>query len=270
MCRVFGSVSTEPVSIRHELVDAYNPLIQQSLAHDSGWGVAAYERPDGQEPILARFPQPAFEDPKFLRATMLQARIFNVHVRRATMGGLTLENTHPFSMGNYSLSHNGTILRYRKLLRPGIPEPGGQTDSEHFFDFLMSAYDPADPAASFRRAVTTVIECSPFSGVNFLFSDGERLFAYRLGIFELHWLARPGQLVVSTERLTHEPWHSVRQDVLLTLRPDDTVEPESERLVGDQLLAKADIQPFEEGADLRGEARGAFASERAARLAAEG
>ena len=47
-----------------------------------------------------------------------------------------------------------------------------------------------------RRAV----ERSPFCGLNFLFSDGERLYAYRLGLFELHWLARPGQLLVSSER----------------------------------------------------------------------
>ena len=56
----------------------------------------------------------------------------------------------------------------------------------------MRDFDPADTAGSLRRTVATVVERSPFSGVNFLFSDGERLYAYRLGIFELHWLARPG------------------------------------------------------------------------------
>jgi hypothetical protein len=117
--------------------------------------------------------------------------------------------------------------------------------------------------------VTGVIECSPFSAVNFLFSDGERLYAYRLGIFELYWLPRPGQLLVSTEKLTPERWHGVRQDVLLTLDPDDPDGPISERLVGDAVVAKADIKPFEEGSELRGEQRGRFASERAARLAAQ-
>jgi hypothetical protein len=29
MCRVFGCVAAEPVSIRHELLEAQNPLIQQ-------------------------------------------------------------------------------------------------------------------------------------------------------------------------------------------------------------------------------------------------
>ena len=78
-----------------------------------------------------------------------------------------------------------------------------------------------------------------FSGLNFLLSDGERLYAYRLGIFELHWLARPGQLLVASERVTDERWHPVHQDVLLVLDPDDLEEPHAERLVGDPWLARA-------------------------------
>ncbi len=49
-----------------------------------------------------RFPEAAFEDDGFEAATQLRGRIFNVHVRRATMGGLVMENTHPFCLGPYS------------------------------------------------------------------------------------------------------------------------------------------------------------------------
>ncbi|MEA2366258.1 MAG: hypothetical protein QOI32_1770, partial [Thermoleophilaceae bacterium] len=55
MCRVFGCVAAEPVSIRHELMDAENPLIRQSEEHDSGWGMAVYQRADGAEPRLVKF-----------------------------------------------------------------------------------------------------------------------------------------------------------------------------------------------------------------------
>jgi hypothetical protein len=109
----------------------------------------------------------------------------------------------------------------------------------------------------------TVVERSPFSGLNFLFGDGERLYAYRFGIFELHWLARPGALLVASERLTEEPWHSVQQDVLLVLDPDDLEEPHAERLIGDELLAEADIRKIDAAPHLRGEARGNAAAERA-------
>ena len=270
MCRILGCVAREPVSIRHELLESDNPFIRQAEEHDSGWGMAVYERPEGGRPSYVRFARAAHEDPDFRRATEQRGRIFNAHVRRATMGGLTLENTHPFCLGNYSFGHNGTVLHYARLLEPGVAAAHGETDSEHLFNFLMHDYDPGAVAASLRHAVLAVIARSRFSGVNFLFSDGERLYAYRLGIFDLHWTARPGQLLVASERMSEdETWHTVRQDVLLTLDPDDPEEPHAERLVGDEAVARADIVKFKEGTELRGAARGAFAAERAARLTAQ-
>jgi predicted glutamine amidotransferase len=268
MCRVFGCVASEPVSVRHELLEAENPMIRQSEEHDSGWGMAVYERPEGAEPRMVRFPHAAHVDGEFRESTELCGRIFNVHVRRATMGGLTMENTHPFCLGSNSFGHNGTVLEFGRLLGPGVAKPAGQTDSEHVFNLLMHRFDPADVVGSLRSTMRKVVDCSTFSGLNFLFSDGERLYAYRLGIFELHWLARPGQLLVASEKVTGEDWHTVRQDCLLVLDPDDVVEPHAERLLGDETVARADIRKFEEGASLRGAERGAFAAERAARLTA--
>ena len=264
MCRVFGCVAAEPASIRSELIEADNPLIRQSEDHDSGWGMAVYQRADGLDPRCVRFAEAAFSDPDFLEATSLKGRIFNVHVRRATMGGLAPENTHPFCLGSYSFGHNGTILRYPRLLEhPSVQRPSGDTDSEAFFNFLMTIYDASDPIGSLRRAIRTTVERSSFSGLNFLFSDGDRLFAYRLGLFELHWLHRPGQLLVASERVTDEQWHTVQQDVLLVLDPDDLEEPHAERLIGDELLAQARVQKVDHQAHLRGEARGEVAAERA-------
>ncbi len=263
MCRVFGCVAAEPVSIRHELLEAENPLIRQSESHDSGWGIAAYQRSEGCEPELIRFAEAAYSDPEFARATTLSGRIFNVHVRRATMGDLSLDNTHPFLLGCYTLGHNGTIVDYPRLLSPGMDRPRGDTDSEHLFNLLMHSYDPADPVGGLRRAIATAVERSAFSGLNVLFSDGERLYAYRLGRFELHWLARPGRLLVASEKVTAEPWHSVQQDVLLTLDPDDPEEPHAERLLGDELVASAHIRKVDHAPHLRGTQRGAAAAERA-------
>jgi predicted glutamine amidotransferase len=270
MCRVLGCVASEPISLRHELLYAANPFIHQSQDHDSGWGIAVYPRGEGEEPRCERFPTAAHADGDFHRATDLRGRIINAHVRRATIGGLTLENTHPFCLGEYSFSHNGTIINARALLGSAVSKPVGQTDSEHFFNLVMSDFDSSDVPDSLRRAVATAVRRSPFSGLNFLFSDGERLYAYRLGIFELHWLARPGQLVVASEIVTpDERWHTVQQDVLLTLDPADADSPHAERLIGSELVAGAEVRKFEEGAELRGHERGAFAAKRAARLAAE-
>jgi len=268
MCRVFGCVAADPVSITHELLHAENPMIRQSEHHDSGWGMAVYERVDGNLPKLARFPEAAYAAGELERASELRGRIFNVHVRRATLGGLTVENTHPFAMGNYTFGHNGTVIAYPRLLEPDVPEPAGETDSEAIFNYLIHVFDPGDVPGSLRRAMSAVVARSPFSGLNFIFSDGERLYAYQLGIFSLHWLARPGQLLVASERITDERWHTVAQDVLLTLDPGRLDEPHAERLLGDALVERAEIDRLEEQTHLRGAERGAFAAERAARVAA--
>ena len=42
---------------------------------------------------------------------------------------------------------------------------------------------------------------------------------------------------MASEKVTDEPWHSVQQDVLLVLDPDDLVEPHAERLLGDETVS---------------------------------
>lgn len=267
MCRVFGAVASDPISVRHELIESSSPLIRLSEQHDSGWGLAAYREIGQPAPVTERFATAAHSDARFDAATGITGRIFNVHVRRATLGGLSIENTHPFEFGPYSFAHNGTILDYRSLLRPGMPQPQGQTDSECFFLRLMNEFDPSDPVRSLRGTVATIVAGLKFSGLNFVFSDGIKLYAYRLGIFELHWSTRRGVAMVASERLTPEAWHSVQQDVLLTLDPEAPEEIRAERLIGDMLLETAQIERLEPDADMRGAERGEWASKFATQVA---
>jgi glutamine amidotransferase len=268
MCRVFGAVAADPISVRHELVESANPMIRLSESHDSGWGVAAYRDIEQPAPISERFASAAFSDSRFDAATELRGRIFNVHVRRATLGGLSNQNTHPFEFGPYTFAHNGTILAYRNLLRPAMGEPRGQTDSECLFMRLMHDFDPSDPVRSLRNTMAAVVAGHTFSGVNFVFSDGQKLYAYKLGIFDLYWTTRRGVGMVASEPLTDESWHAVQQDVLLTLDPENPEEIVSERLLGDQLLAVARMEKLEPDASLRGAERGKWAANFANQVAA--
>jgi predicted glutamine amidotransferase len=268
MCRFLGCVAVRPVDVRRELLDAPNPLIRQSEEHDSGWGMAVHAAPDGSPPQCRRFVRAAHADPGFRAVTEARGRILSIHVRRATMGGLDLDNTHPFCHGAVSLCHNGTVPHFSRLLEPGMERPRGQTDTECLFLHLMKGWDPDDVAGSLRRTVLAVVERSCFSALNLLVTDGRRLYAYRLGVFELYWLARADRLLVASERVTDEAWQPVDQDVLLTLDPEDPSRPTAQRLVGDAAVARAEIVRFKEGSGLRGHERGDFAAERAARLTA--
>ena len=247
MCRVLGSVAAEPVSLRHELLEAANPLIRPQAADEEGWGIASYRRAEGEEPICTRFTHA--HDAATSGAAVTEARLHNAHARRPTVGDRSDANTHPFCLGPYTFSHNGTILNISRL--ENVEPCSGETDSERLFRLVMHHLDANDPTDGLRYAVRATIERFPFSSLSFLFSDGEKLYAYRLGLCELHWLARPhGQLLVASEPVTgeDETWHSVKQDVLLVLDPREPDQPHAERLIGDAVLASADIRELDQAA----------------------
>ena len=248
MCRMLGSVSRERTSIRHELLDAERPLLRKGDPDDSGWGVVVYPNGEAEEPRCARFPD-SMDAPG--DAADARGRIALAHVRRAAGADLTEADTHPFCLGEYAFCHNGWISGHDRLL--GTDDgagPQGRTDSERLFHRLLRDVDPAPDRVveGLRRAVTAAAACGPLTALDFLFSDGEHLYAYRLGSHELHWLARDGQVLVASERITDEMWHDVRQDVLLVLSPGDD-EPHAERLLGDEGVGGIDFaEPERSGA----------------------
>lgn len=282
MCRLFGAAASAPIDISFELLEADNPLIRQSERHDSGWGMACYI--DGR-PEVMRFAEAAHGDPGFTEAAEAEANLFVVHVRRATVGGLKLENTHPFSRDRYTYCHNGTILQPARLRELADRPPRGDTDSEQFFNALMTTFDPDDVIGSLRFTVEAVCERCSFSALNFLFCDGKRLYAYRFGLYRLFWLVRNLDLdadtqthyhlhlerprgahvvLVASEKLTEsEPWGEFEQDELLICDPADPDHPRVERLLGDR-AGDVEFVPVDAVEDLTGTERGEWAARRAA------
>ena len=200
MCRLFAAAASDPVDVSFELLRSDNSVLRQSEAHDSGWG-SVYYTEHGEE--VNRFPQAAHADESFDDLTSGRARLIMVHVRRATIGGLTLENTHPFTRGPYSYCHNGTILKASDLEPLADRPPVGDTDSERFFNLLMTDFDSGDVIASLRRAVERTCDTCRFSALNFLFCDGRRMYAYRFGVYKLFWRLRSMNLDADTQTRFH-------------------------------------------------------------------
>jgi glutamine amidotransferase len=283
MCRLFAAAASNPVDVSFELLRSDNSVLRQSEAHDSGWGSIYYSE-DGPE--VHRFPHAAHSDESFDDLTSGHARLIMVHVRRATIGGLKEENTHPFTRGTCAYCHNGTILKASELEPMADRPPAGDTDSERFFNLLMTGFDSGDVITSLRRAVERTCDTCRFSALNFLFCDGRRLYAYRFGVYKLFWrlrslnldadtqthlhlhLERPrGEhvLLVASEQLTEdERWSEFGQDELLVCDPGDPDHPRIQRLLG----ARADSVEFEplDSGELSGAARGEWAAQRAASL----
>ncbi|MEY2860711.1 MAG: hypothetical protein RL392_1169, partial [Pseudomonadota bacterium] len=113
--------------------------------HADGWGIAFFES-DGQTPGKAARhfvdKESASTSPiaKMLRTYPIKSHNVVAHVRKATVGGVALENCHPFTRElwgrHWVFAHNGDLKDYAPSLH-GSFKPVGSTDSELAFCWLM-------------------------------------------------------------------------------------------------------------------------------------
>lgn len=201
MCRLYAMHANEPTRVECGLVKAQNALMVQSqgdmqgYAHGHGWGVADY--PDGV-PMIEKQTWAAFHGEHFSRkAARIYARTVVAHVRRATVGGTSIENTHPFQHGRWIFAHNGTIPNFgqvrMKMLDHIDPlhrtEIMGTTDSEHVFRYLLSLYlrDPEPGLLQImQRGLRQLIKWSQDVdidarvGLNVILTDGDQMVGSRI------------------------------------------------------------------------------------------
>lgn len=201
MCRLYAMHANEPTKVECGLVKSQNALMAQSIsdmkgyAHGHGWGVADY--PDGV-PMIEKQVWAAFHGEHFKRkAARVYAKTVVAHVRRATVGGTSIENTHPFHHGRWIFAHNGTVPNFDevrfKLLEHMDPlhrsEIAGTTDSEHIFRYLMSLFlqHPEDGLLqTVKRGLEQILvwsaEIDPKAkvGLNIILTDSDKLVGSRL------------------------------------------------------------------------------------------
>jgi glutamine amidotransferase len=226
MCRMFGMVAARPVSVCELLHEAPRSLAVLSNEHPDGWGIALGDRGTWQ---VHRSTTCAARCREYAGLAGANADIVIAHVRKATVGNLSIANTHPFRRGRFVFAHNGTVHAMAALLPWIAPAQlarvEGETDSERLFAFVLTQIDDAgDIDRGIARAIATLQSLGDIGSASFLLSCGERLFAYRCGR-TLYTLARGGATMVASEPLTSEPWHEVPECGLVVL---DRPRPSSE------------------------------------------
>jgi predicted glutamine amidotransferase len=185
MCELLGIVSNAPVDVDFSF-KGFALRGGQTGPHADGWGLSLYEG------LFARTflePHPAHTSPlaRFLRENPIYTSLAVAHVRRKTRGETAIENTHPFirvfHRRHIVFAHNGTLPNVWNI--PLKEESTiGSTDSEHAFCVLLerlrAAYPneyPKDPVELGRRLFEIGNELGADGVFNFLFADGEHLFA---------------------------------------------------------------------------------------------
>ena len=196
MCELFGVSISRPVRVRYSL-HAFAEHGGLLHPNKSGWGIAYHE---GRDALLIKEPEPASDSPfvRFIEEQPLDSTCIMAHVRYASAGGPSFANTHPFirELGGqmHLFAHNGGLdgVSNQVKLTSKRFQPVGETDSEHAFCVLLERLAPlwlqsdGPPPLSRRFAVVvdTARELARLGTLNFLYSDGEALFAHA---HQRHW-----------------------------------------------------------------------------------
>lgn len=151
MCRLFLQHSSSPLSAEGWLVGYHNSLFLQSL-HDStgrpnadGWGIAYLDQDNRWH--VRKSDIPASHDPYYkLAAQEVVSTCILGHIRRGSVGHVSISNSHPFHFGDWVFAHNGNIPDFTRLrevflrqIDPDLqPYIQGETDSEHLFYLFLS------------------------------------------------------------------------------------------------------------------------------------
>jgi glutamine amidotransferase len=234
------------------LVRAPNALLRQSCCdaagecHRDGWGIAFFQ---GREPVVERGTAPASEEARFRAvAEAICARTVVAHIRAASVGGASLENTHPFTHGCWLFAHNGTVTAFdqvRPTLEAETPPPllagrRGNTDSELLFCWLLGRMAapglnpeaPCDDLPSLTRIAAEAVrevarrcdrpEAEEPAGLNWVLTDGTVLLASRWGRSLYWWTDGPDcetrqAVVIASEPTGPGDWREVPPDGLLTV-----------------------------------------------------
>jgi predicted glutamine amidotransferase len=232
------------------LVDAPDSLDVQSAANPDGTGIGVYDA--SGRPTVLKQPLAADHDLDFAReARDLESTTFVAHVRHASQGGISLRNTHPFTMDDRIFAHNGGLGDLPALeaqLGDDLALVQGETDSERLFALVSREIRTAggDVAAGLTTAITWVIEHLPVYALNVILTTDDGLWAVRYPETHSLYLLTAGagdaehrseeglrvsgrdlppRVVVASERLDDDPgWTALAPGELLVIHPDLRVE----------------------------------------------
>ncbi|ENV3666596.1 class II glutamine amidotransferase [Vibrio vulnificus] len=195
MCELLGMSANVPTDICF----SFTGLMQRggkTGPHRDGWGITFYE---GKGFRTFKDPNPSCESKiaELVQSYPIKSCSVISHIRQANRGGVSLENTHPFTRelwGRYwTFAHNGQLTDYQSL-DTGRHRPVGQTDSEKAFCWLMNQLEqrypdiPQDMEQVFAYLASCCETLREKGVFNMLLSDGEYVMTYCTNY--LYWITR--------------------------------------------------------------------------------
>lgn len=223
MCELLGISSAKEIAC-NELLKAF---FGHAVDNPDGWGLARFY---GNAVSLEKEPVSALES-AYLKNRMtdeIREDILIAHIRKASVGNLSYQNSHPFARRDasgrlWTLAHNGTIFE-SPVLEPYAQLQNGSTDSERILYYLVdrisASENPVERSTKERFSVVedVVRRITPKNMVNLLLYDGELFYAHTNRKDSLYLLCQEESVVISSKPLTQADWEPVPLNTLLAFR----------------------------------------------------
>jgi glutamine amidotransferase len=171
--------------------------------HKDGWGIVWYDERDVRL-VKEAFPAARSACVQFIQDNPFATRVAISHVRKATQGEVALRNCQPFvrELGGlwHTFAHNGDLSGIERVASMVVQayRPVGETDSERAFCALLErlrplwqAQTPPDVEARLRVIEPFAADLRRLGPANFLYYDGDALFAHADRRFQADGVIRP-------------------------------------------------------------------------------
>ncbi|MBX3040653.1 MAG: class II glutamine amidotransferase [Bdellovibrionaceae bacterium] len=185
MCQLLGMSCNVPTDICFSFT-GFQARGGITDTHTDGWGISFFED-HGVRMFLDHQASARSPIAELVRQYPIKSKTVISHIRKATQGKVSLENTHPFQRelwGEYWVfAHNGHLSGPLPELS-GSFQPVGTTDSERAFCVILQALsDRFGRNRPSLEELTTEIEAlskklGAMGEFNFLLSNGKALFAH--------------------------------------------------------------------------------------------
>jgi predicted glutamine amidotransferase len=164
------------------LIEAPDSLAKQSRREPDGTGLGTFD--ERGQPVVAKQPLAAYQDQAFAReAREVRSRTFVAHIRYASTGAISPQNTHPFEQAGRLFAHNGVIGDVPRLeaeLADAMSLVKGETDSERYFALITREIERhRDVEKGIAAATEWIADNLPVFALNFVLISPTELWAFR-------------------------------------------------------------------------------------------
>ncbi|MFT3922803.1 MAG: class II glutamine amidotransferase [Myxococcales bacterium] len=202
MARLIGYMANRADRLRDAFHQERHAVAGLPADQRGAWGIGFYQ---GDEVLHKKQPTPDGEPIHWEAiAANVKTDCAVAHLRQATVGGFSVDNTHPFRFRQWLFAHVGTITAFDEIkakLQAELPDflrrnIRGSSDSELFFHLILGRLHAAgqleaalpgspvmvDAIGSAVRIIDTVVGSSrEVSTLNIILSNGRAMYALRRG-----------------------------------------------------------------------------------------